>query len=578
MTNRISSSAALAYRGTQATNPPNWLVHKRDPASSDTHNVSLGDMWLNQLTREAWILVSLAGNNTNHGKLIAVWLQIAKNTFATMTGNTGGPIPPDSDDNINLIGDGTTVSVVGNPGAHELTFSLTGTLFGQSFTGNSGGAVSPNPAGNINLVGDGNTMIFTGTPGTNTITASIINPLDLTFTGNTGGAITPDLFGNFNLVGDGIGVQVAGNPGTSTLTMSLNGDLDPTTLTGDTGGPIASGMGNNINLIGGSGILTEGQTGDNLIVITQASSLATTYETDLGTALPAGNVLAINGGSDIGTTGAGSTVTANLDGSLSGITNLTVSNLTINTSATLGYLTEGVVQTNNTGIVTSTEGTDGQVLISSTAGDPAWANITAGANIAIINGPNSITVSRSAAGGNGWVLIGTINNYSGTFTTGITPAYRTLAIVIHRAAIATSPVSHIPLWLQISDNGGASYYTTNYVSGATFTSVNNAAPDVPFISTSTNAFVMNEFYRINVYAYASGVVYLYNVNSTTSPILMNGTGISSTAGALRQRYVTACGAYNGPLNGPVNALRITANGPITTPLPPSTISLYGLTY
>lgn len=578
MTNRISSSAALAYRGTQASNPPNWLVYKRDPTARDNQNVSLGDLWLNQLTREAWMLVSLAGNNSNHGQLIAVWLQIAKNIIATLTGNTGGPVSTDINQNINLRGDGTTITVVGNAGTNTLTMSLLGSGFGETFTGNSGGAVHANSSGNINLVGDGTTMIFTGNPGTNTLTASIINPLDLTFTGNTGGPVTPDLFGNFNLVGDGVDIEVVGNPGTSTLTMSIIGELSSSTLTGDTGGPVSSGTGNNINLLGGSGLLAEGDPGDNLILLTQASSLATTYTTDAGTAFPAANILNIHGGTDIGTTGSGNTVTANLDGTLSGITNLTVNNLTVNTSATLGYLTEGVVQTNSSGVVSSSKGTDGQILISSTAGVPAWANITAGSNISIINSGNSITVSKSgSAGGNGWVLIGTINNYTGTFTSGITTAYRTLALVVHRAAIATSPSpgGKVTLLVQLSDNGGASYYNTNYTSGANFNYTYSL--NTPYNVTSTNAFVINQFYVIGTYSYCSGVTYLYNVNNAASNVLMNTTGIS-TSFASYIRYVSASGVYTGPRTGPINAINVTVVGTVTTPLPPSTISLYGLTY
>lgn len=579
MSNRISSNAALGYQGTQATNPPNWLVYKRDPTTFDSKNVSLGDMWLNQLTREAWILVSLAGNNSNHGKLIAIWLQIAKNIIATLTGNTGGPISSDINQNIDLIGDGATITVVGNPGSNSLTMSLSASGLGETFTGNSGGLVHADSNGNINLLGDGTTMIFTGNPGTNTLTASIINPLDLTFTGNSGGPVTPDLFGNFNLVGDGVDIEVVGSPDTSTLTMSITGELASSTLTGDTGGPVSSGTGNTIGLLGGSGLLTEGYPADNLILITQASSLATTYNTDAGTAFPASNILNIHGGTNIGTTGSGNTVTTNLDTSLAGITDITMNTLTVNSSATLGYLTEGVVQTNNSGALFSSKGTDGQVLISSTAGNPAWANITAGSNISIINSANGITVSRSgSAGGNGWVLIGTINSYTGTFTSGITNAYRTLALVVHRAAISasTSFQGRVYLVVELSDDGGSSYYTTNYISGATFRPTYYIVTP-PEVYTTTNGFVINLIRSIQTYAYCSGVTYLYNVNDPISNVLMNTTGMSTSF----SNYINttnASGIYNGPRTGPINAIRITAVGTVTAVNPPSTISLYGLTY
>lgn len=47
----------------------------------------------------------------------------------TLTGNTGGAVPP-SANNINVIGDGTTITVTGNPGTSTLTISQTS---GQNF-------------------------------------------------------------------------------------------------------------------------------------------------------------------------------------------------------------------------------------------------------------------------------------------------------------------------------------------------------------------------------------------------------------------------------------------------------------
>jgi uncharacterized membrane protein YciS (DUF1049 family) len=41
----------------------------------------------------------------------------------TLTGNTGGAVGPDGSDNINVVGDGTTITVAGNPGTNTLTIS-----------------------------------------------------------------------------------------------------------------------------------------------------------------------------------------------------------------------------------------------------------------------------------------------------------------------------------------------------------------------------------------------------------------------------------------------------------------------
>lgn len=85
---------------------------------------------------------------------------------------------------------------------------------------------------------------------------------------------------------------------------------------------------------------------------------------------------------------------------------LIATNETVTTGLTLGYATQGVVQTSATGVVTSSTGTDGQVLINRTdTGVAAWANITAGTNVSIANGVSSITISANATG--------VIYNYTG---------------------------------------------------------------------------------------------------------------------------------------------------------------------
>ena len=46
-------------------------------------------------------------------------------TVETLTGNTGGAVSPNGSGNINVVGDGTTIDVVGNPGTNTLTISAT---------------------------------------------------------------------------------------------------------------------------------------------------------------------------------------------------------------------------------------------------------------------------------------------------------------------------------------------------------------------------------------------------------------------------------------------------------------------
>ena len=70
-------------------------------------------------------------------------------------------------------------------------------------------------------------------------------------------------------------------------------------------------------------------------------------------------------------------------------------------SLTLEFVGSGVMQTDADGHVTSNRGTNGQLLIASSLGAPIWHTLTAGPNITITNGNNSIQISATGGGGGG---------------------------------------------------------------------------------------------------------------------------------------------------------------------------------
>ena len=155
MSNRLSGSFGLAYVGTIANQPPNWNFEQRDPTPFDVNNVSVGDLWLNQPAKTVWVLVSLQGTSATQSVTVgsyATWVQWAgpSGNTETLTGNSGGAVTP-TNDNINVIGDGTTINVVGTPSNSTLTISAIGSGLIDTLTGHSGGAVSPT-AGNTNIV------------------------------------------------------------------------------------------------------------------------------------------------------------------------------------------------------------------------------------------------------------------------------------------------------------------------------------------------------------------------------------------------------------------------------------------
>lgn len=84
----------------------------------------------------------------------------------TLTGNTGGPVGPDGAGNIDVVGDGSTVTVAGNPGTNTLTISAEASIANQ-YTADAGTAVPV--ANNLNIFGDSAAITTSATGDTVTI-------------------------------------------------------------------------------------------------------------------------------------------------------------------------------------------------------------------------------------------------------------------------------------------------------------------------------------------------------------------------------------------------------------------------
>lgn len=100
----------------------------------------------------------------------------------TLTGNSGGAVPADAAGNIDVVGDGTTANVVGNPGTNTLTISATGAVPIQ-FDADSGSAVPAlgilNVLGGdtVTTVGSGNTITIDTATGGYPITPYVVGPV-----------------------------------------------------------------------------------------------------------------------------------------------------------------------------------------------------------------------------------------------------------------------------------------------------------------------------------------------------------------------------------------------------------------
>ena len=65
---------------------------------------------------------------------------------------------------------------------------------------------------------------------------------------------------------------------------------------------------------------------------------------------------------------------------------------------TITSLAAGVAQTSSSGVVSSSNGSNGQVLIGGGSA-PVWANLTAGTGISLVNAANSVTINSSGTPG-----------------------------------------------------------------------------------------------------------------------------------------------------------------------------------
>lgn len=216
MSTKLPASNPLAYVGLKETNPPQLYFRDRAPTVADTRPYDRGDIWIDQIAMEAYILALRVGP-------VATWIGMAGGVgLDTLTGDAGGAVSPDGADNINVLGGGG-LTVTGNPGAFTLTVapSSGGSLI-ETLTGNVGGAVGPDGVANVDIVGAAG-IVVTGNPGTNTLTVAPGGGiLAQTLTGDVGLAVGPDGAGNIDVLGNTgaylNGILFTGDPANNTLT------------------------------------------------------------------------------------------------------------------------------------------------------------------------------------------------------------------------------------------------------------------------------------------------------------------------------------------------------------------------
>jgi hypothetical protein len=370
MSLRLSGLNPLSYMGVEPVQPPNLVAFNKSPTTNDSQNFNIGTLWLNETTQQVYMLTNLAQN-------VATWTLLAAGPFGdvqVLTGNIGGAVSPDAGHNINIVGDGTSIDVVGNPGTNTLTISaVSGGTVVETLTGNAGGPVSPT-AGNINVVG-GNNIATSGAGSTLTVNVSGTTNHAVQI-GNATNSLTSLAVGSNGQVLIG---STGADPAFATLTSSsltyttgahslainitapvsiANGGTNATSMA-TTDGTVyfdgtrlvttATGTAGQLLTSNGAGVAPTYQTG---------ASTTITITGDSGGGLTSGSFTFTGGSTGLTFAGAGTTET------LSGT--LAIANG--GTNATSFATTDGTVIYDGTRLVTTATGTAGQVLTSNGAG------------------------------------------------------------------------------------------------------------------------------------------------------------------------------------------------------------------
>jgi len=192
----LPQEAYVIGAGASSTNPFVEVFQQRDPTGNDVQ-YPIQKRWYNQTLNKEWMLVGY----TSVGTLQAIWelMSNASTQILSLTGNTGGPVLPTLG-NINVIGDGVTATVTGNPGTSTLTISLIGTGVVESFAVDAATPPGTNPVmptgGIVTL--EGGATFATGTRAnpirTNSLAASTID-FQIQLAGSNASVSTPNNFG-----------------------------------------------------------------------------------------------------------------------------------------------------------------------------------------------------------------------------------------------------------------------------------------------------------------------------------------------------------------------------------------------
>lgn len=191
-------------QGTGSTSTSPFItVFSQVTPSPTSINYEVGQRWVDIALEREYILANFISTN---GVITANWIPLGSgggSGIQFLTGNSGGPVGADVSNNINVLGDGTSINIVGNAASHSLTanvilpaantvlYSETSSIGGIAL--NDGylviGSANNPPVGAPLTAGSGITI--TNAPGSITISSTGGGGSLDSLTPDSGGAVSP---------------------------------------------------------------------------------------------------------------------------------------------------------------------------------------------------------------------------------------------------------------------------------------------------------------------------------------------------------------------------------------------------
>lgn len=447
-TNRLSGVNPLAYLGVDPSTPSNTSQETRPPTPHDYKGFNIGDFWLVKGTEQLWLLVGLSGDPLNIDR--AWWTEIGTGGGGVDTFRTNGGDAQPLANVLNVLGGAniTTNAIFGPPNTVTIALNNDVTIPGNFTVSSIGpGVVQADNTGLFFADNGGNGAILIGggvAPAWANITSTDLsvtitngaNSIDLSVAGGGGfngliddaAATAAPAGGKVTIAGSSV-LQTTAAPA-NTITLGFNGGLDYEVISGVTATGIP--VWKEVTSTGGSVAITDTGTTINL---------------------EAAGVGALTG--LLGDAGPGATPDAGHDITLHGVNVITTDAGTVLHQVDIGLTDPGV---------------DGQVVISSASGAPAWASLVAGsANITITPGANSITIDSPGSGFAGLVaddtntaapdgsnLINVIGDSVLTTTTAAVANTLTVSLTggLDKQFIGGVTATGIPVWKELTSTGG----------------------------------------------------------------------------------------------------------------------------